>query len=92
MVPVMRDFYAGLAGGLPVAPALQRAKVASWRRGEPPRVWAALVVYGDGTGRVPLAAPHPSRRLWWLAALAAALLGAVGVARARRAQRATLNG
>ena len=53
-VAFIRDFYASLASRLPVADALRAAKVAAMRRGAPPSEWAAFVVVGDPTVRLPL--------------------------------------
>jgi CHAT domain-containing protein len=80
---LVEDLYRALADGESLGGALRRAKLASLRRGRPPRDWAALVVVGDAGGRVPLEAPAP--RLW-LAGLVGAcvLLPAVWAASRRR--------
>ncbi len=73
--------YAGMAEGLPLDAALQRAQAAQRRRGVPAADWAAYVVVGDGSVRLPLRRPIP----WWsLWAGALALLGAGAWWAARR--------
>jgi CHAT domain-containing protein len=61
VVPLVDRFYAGLARGLPVAAALQAAKLEALRGGEPARTWAAFTTIGDPFVTVPLEAPRP----WW---------------------------
>jgi tetratricopeptide (TPR) repeat protein len=76
---IIRPFYDALAAGLPVADALQAAKLAVLRRGAPAREWVAFTAVGDPLVRIPL---HRPRAPWqaWAAGLvgAAVLLGALG--------------
>ncbi|HEY0779466.1 MAG TPA: CHAT domain-containing protein, partial [Gemmatirosa sp.] len=81
-------FYDHLAGGLPVADALQAAKRDAIARGAPPAEWAAFTVVGDPTVRVALRPPPTPARWPMIAAAGAALLAAGGLARARRRQAA----
>ena len=46
-VRLIDRFYAGLARGLPVAEALQAAKLDALGRHVPPAGWAAFTVVGD---------------------------------------------
>ena len=52
-VPLMRDLYEGLVRGKPLSEALRAAQRASQARGEPPRLWAAFAVVGNGDYRLP---------------------------------------
>jgi CHAT domain-containing protein len=68
--------YRHLAQGHSVGEALRLAKLDGMRRGAPPREWAAFMVTGDPSVRIPLRTPSGSR--WgWLLAVA---VGAAGVA------------
>ena len=53
-VDLVDRFYAGLARGLPVAEALQAAKLEAMLRRAPPAAWAAFTVVGDPFTIVPL--------------------------------------
>jgi CHAT domain-containing protein/tetratricopeptide (TPR) repeat protein len=50
----MGSFYRSLSAGRSKAAALRSAKLASFRRGEPPRIWAAFVLLGEPDEPVPL--------------------------------------
>jgi CHAT domain-containing protein len=52
-VPLMRDLYDGLVRGKPLSEALRTAQRAAQARGEPPRLWAAFAVVGNGEYRLP---------------------------------------
>ncbi|HET9726207.1 MAG TPA: CHAT domain-containing protein [Gemmatimonadales bacterium] len=75
---IIRPFYDALAAGLPVADALQAAKLAALRRGAPAREWVTFTAVGDPLVRIPL---HPPRPQWppWAVGLGAVtlLLGAL---------------
>ena len=71
VLPVVEDFYAALARGLPVGDALAAAKQAAIRRGAPPAEWAAFTIVGDPFPRISLEQPGALR-------LAEARLGAPG--------------
>jgi CHAT domain-containing protein len=76
---LMTRFYRHLAGGAPKAEALRRARL-DLRRDDAtrhPYYWAPFVLLGDGAG--PVAFPPRAGR-WWLAPLAAGLLGAAVLA------------
>ena len=84
-ITFVQAFYQALAKGLPVGDALRAAKLDAFRRGVPPREWAAFTLVGDPLVMVPLRAPRPV--LWRSVALVAVLaLGAAGVAY-RRSRR-----
>ena len=65
-VPLVYAIYQGLAAGLPLADAVQRAEIAARRRGAPVREWAVFTAVGDGTVRVPLHLPRSDRVPAWL--------------------------
>jgi len=54
----VEDLYRGLGEGETVGEALQAAKVAALRRGEPPAHWAAFNLVGDPDVRVALRVPE----------------------------------
>lgn len=67
---ILEGFYGGLADGLSAGEALRDAKVAAIERGSPPSEWAAFVLVGDPTVRVPLRRPQaPPVPLIWAAVL-----------------------
>jgi hypothetical protein len=80
----MEDFYRSLAEGSPADEALRQAKLAAFKRGESPTVWAGVTLVGDPDARVALV---PPRGRWWLLGLIAAL-GVVGTGWAIRRRRA----
>ena len=43
----MTDFYAGIKRGQTKSEALRETRIAAWKRGSPPGVRAAFVLYGD---------------------------------------------
>ena len=75
-------FYSGLAGGLTAAEALQTARMHLERAGAPPSQWAAFVLIGDPTVRIPLRSPPTS--LWTWAAVVSLLVLAVLLVLSRR--------
>jgi CHAT domain-containing protein len=62
VVPFIERFYDALARGLAVPDALQSAKLAAVKAGEPPQIWAAFLAIGDPFVTVPLRVPPKS---WW---------------------------
>ncbi len=67
-VPLVYQIYQGLARGLELSQAVQRAAIAARRRGAPVREWAVFTVVGDGTVHIPLRVPPRGRIPAWLAA------------------------
>jgi CHAT domain-containing protein len=87
-IAFIQALYQALARGQAVGDALRAAKLEALRRHVPPREWAAFTVVGDPLVGVPLRAPGPGG--WRPAAVAAGLvLGAAGLAYARRGRRPT---
>ena len=62
IVPLVEDFYAGLARGLGAGDALRAAKLAARARGAPVSDWAAFTLVGDPLVRVSLRAPRRGGR------------------------------
>ena len=79
-VRLVSDFYSALARGLPVAEALQAAKLLAMRRGAPASEWAGFTVVGDPLARVGVTAPPPTTPRGWVAAAALVLLAVAGAA------------
>jgi tetratricopeptide (TPR) repeat protein len=79
-VRLVGDFYSALARGLPVADALQAAKLAAMRRGAPAGEWAGFTVAGDPLARVAVTEPAPTAPRRWVVAAALLLLAAAAVA------------
>jgi tetratricopeptide (TPR) repeat protein len=61
---IVRPFYDALAAGLPVADALQAAKLAALQRGAPAREWVTFTAVGDPLVRIPLHRPRTAWRAW----------------------------
>lgn len=79
---LIEALYTGMADGLPLDAALQRAQREARMRGVPAADWAAFVVVGDGAMRLPLRRPAP-RWAGWLAVGLVAAAGAWWLARRR---------
>ena len=87
-VPLVDALYAELARGRPAVEALQAAKLAAIRRGEPPRTWAAFVAVGDPMTVVPLTPPRSRLVLWAMPGGLIVLGAGVSLVRLRRWRRA----
>jgi CHAT domain-containing protein len=59
-------FYRAMAGGATAAQALRTARMQLARAGAPPSQWAAFVLVGDPTVRIPLRQPPAARGIWVL--------------------------
>ncbi len=77
--------YRALAAGHPLGDALRAAKLSALKAGVAPSEWAAFVVVGDPSVRIPLLATNrfPFASAWVVAALGA-LVGLYGWMRKRR--------
>ncbi len=88
VVRFVDDFYGSLAGGLPAADALRRAKLEALRRGDSPREWAAFSLIGDPFVTVALREPDsemPTRlAVAAVAVVAVVSLGAYSLRMRRR--------
>ncbi len=88
-VRLVEDFYSGLAEGLPVADALQKAKLAAIGRGARPSDWAGFTVVGDPVARVTLASPPTRRPYQWIVIPGVVALLLAGVYSVRRRARSS---
>jgi CHAT domain-containing protein/tetratricopeptide (TPR) repeat protein len=87
-VRLVEDFYAGLAGGMPVVDALRSAKLRAKSRGAPPSDWAGFTVVGDPLARADLTAPVETPGHRWLAIAAAVVMVAMALLLVRRRRAA----
>ncbi|MEO8624604.1 MAG: CHAT domain-containing protein, partial [bacterium] len=55
VVPLVSEFYDGLARGVPAGAALRHARLAAMRRGAPASTWGAFTIVGDPWRRVTFA-------------------------------------
>jgi CHAT domain-containing protein len=79
----MEAFYAALAAGQPAGEALQAAKLDAIERRAPAAEWASFTLVGDPLTVVPLRTPQAAGWIW-MAAAAALMLLAYGLARRKR--------